>query len=388
MLVKFTFKNYKSFLDEQVLSMEAGPGKEMESTLLDVGRELIPQGGTLLASAAIFGAAASGKTNVLRALDYMKRVVLVSSGRVQIVRQVDPFAFQMGAQELDSHFEVEIIQDSTYYRYGFVIRGQRIVREWLFRRTERLTPLFQRDEEGLRIKGLAKNQARLLTPPSSTLFLTVAAEVGAGIGKEVSDVIEWFSKLTISFGPSQDDLKAFSGNEELLHQAMEVVAKAGCGICGMKLIEDGSYIDIETSHPVYDKEGQIARVRNVRLFQDRGLLSDGTVRLICTLALVMKAIEQGSVLLVDDFTAIGELFIPAHILSLFTSGLNIKRAQLIVTSSSPGLAGKALRRDQVWFTSRAQGDQTQLMRLSSITGVRKGGSYEKRLLEAAWKEED
>lgn len=388
MLVKFTFKNYKSFLDEQVLSMEAGPGKEMESTLLDVGRELIPQGGTLLASAAIFGAAASGKTNVLRALDYMKRVVLVSSGRVQIVRQVDPFAFQMGAQELDSHFEVEIIQDSTYYRYGFVIRGQRIVREWLFRRTERLTPLFQRDEEGLRIKGLAKNQARLLTPPSSTLFLTVAAEVGAGIGKEVSDVIEWFSKLTISFGPSQDDLKAFSGNEELLHQAMEVVAKAGCGICGMKLIEDGSYIDIETSHPVYDKEGQIARVRNVRLFQDRGLLSDGTVRLICTLALVMKAIEQGSVLLVDDFTAMGELFIPAHILSLFTSGLNIKRAQLIVTSSSPGLAGKALRRDQVWFTSRAQGDQTQLMRLSSITRVRKGGSYEKRLLEAAWKEED
>ena len=116
MLVKFTFKNYKSYLDEQTLSLEASGDDSRRDNVEKVSTALLPQGGALLKSAAVFGTTASGKTNVLRALDYMKRVVLMSAGMVQIVRQNDPFAFQFESGSMDSHFDVEFIENNTYYR--------------------------------------------------------------------------------------------------------------------------------------------------------------------------------------------------------------------------------------------------------------------------------
>ena len=90
MLVKFTFKNYKSFYEEQTLSLEAGPDDLMPSNITPVDRALLPQSAGLLRTAAVFGTLSSGKTNVLKALDYMKRVVLMSASRVRIVSQCEP----------------------------------------------------------------------------------------------------------------------------------------------------------------------------------------------------------------------------------------------------------------------------------------------------------
>ena len=90
MLVRFTFKNHKSFLGEQTLSLEASNDEMMQHSIEKVSTALLPQSAGILRSAAIFGTTASGKTNVLRALDFMKRVVLMSATKVLIVRQVEP----------------------------------------------------------------------------------------------------------------------------------------------------------------------------------------------------------------------------------------------------------------------------------------------------------
>lgn len=382
MLAKFTFKNHKSFLQEQVFSLEAENDNSMMDNVSSVSTDILPQNAGILRTAAIFGSTASGKTNVLCALDYMKRVVLLSSSMVRIARQNEPFAFQYGAQDLDSHYEVEFIQDSIYYRYGFVIRKGEIVKEWLMRRTERLTPLFSRDEYSLKIMGLSRNSAKLLSPSPHTLFLTVASSLNLEINREVEAVISWFSGLDISFQPSQEDLQIFTRSPELLRKAGEVIAEAECGIDGISLIEDAGYVDLETAHKVWDADGHVVRMKKARLFQDRKLYSDGTVHLICSLARIFRSLEDGSTLFIDDFATRTNIFLAMRILGLYTdSAQNPKGAQLVITGEISHLVDKAFRRDQIHLTSRDRTSQSSLVRLSSIPGVRKNGNWEKRLLE-------
>ena len=384
MLVKFTFKNHKSFLGEQVLSLEASNDEMMQHNIERVSTALLPQSAGILRTGAIFGTTASGKTNVLKALDFMKRVVLMSATKVQIVRQVEPFAYLENSIDMDSHYEVEFIENGVYYRYGFVIRSRRIVREWLFRRTERLTPLFRRDEYGLKVMGLSKNGARLLAPSPSTLFLTVAGSLNLEINTAVQDVVSWFSKLTISLAAKRDDLFLLSQDEEYLPRVMDILRKAECGIGHARLIHEGGYIDIETTHRVYDSSGAATGTVSTRMFQDEDLYSDGTRTLVCDLVQVVRALDTGGTLFINDFANTLNVFLASYILSLFNSDAgNPHGAQLVITGNISALIDKAFRRDQIHFTTRDDDGQSHLVRLSSIPGVRKSDSYEKKLIENA-----
>ena len=226
MLAKFTFKNHRSFLDEQTLSFEASSDDSYKWTVAPVESAILPRSSGLLRTLAVFGPLASGKSNVLRALDYMKRVVLMSAS-LPITHQNDTFAFQYGAGNLDSHYEVEIIQNGTYYRYGFVIRDSRIVKEWLMRRAERLTTLFSRDEYSLKIIGLPRNSASLLSPSPYTLFLPVASSLNLEINREVGDVMDWFRSLCVSFSARREDLQIYAEKEEYLKDAYRILSLAG-----------------------------------------------------------------------------------------------------------------------------------------------------------------
>lgn len=384
MLVKFTFKNFRSFFDEQHLSMEASHDDSMQDSVNTKCQALVPQSAGILKSAAVFGSTASGKTNVLKALDYMKRVVQISGSRVQIARQNEPFAFLEGAENMDSHYEAEFIENGTYYRYGFVIRSGEIVKEWLFRRAERLTPVFSRDEYSLKISGLSKNAARLLSPSSSTLFLTVASSLNMEINREIQDVLSWFSNLIVSFSPRQDDLIIYTEKDEYLKEALAVLSLAGCGIDSLSLIQDGSYIDIETGHKIFNSAGAVSKIRKSRLFQDRQLYSDGTVGLICDLALILHALDTGAVLCINDFSSMMNIFLASHLISLFSSeSRNERSAQLILTGGISPLTDKAFRRDQIYLTTKDEQHRSHLVRLSGIPGVRKSDNYEKKLLESA-----
>ncbi|MBO8443098.1 MAG: ATP-binding protein [Spirochaetes bacterium] len=384
MLVKFTFKNVRSFIQEQCLNLVASGDDMMGENIAPVSKELLPQSAGVLKTAAIFGAMASGKTNVLCALDYMKRVVLISASHVRIVRQCETNAFIEGSQDLDSHYEVEFIENGRYYRYGFVIRRKEIVKEWLMRRSERLTTLFSRDEYSLKVAGLSKNEARLIAPSPSTLFISMAASLNLDINREVGDVLAWFSRLTVSLEPRREDLLIYTEKEDYLASALRIVRKLPCGIEDAHLIQDGSYVDIETERKVRDKDGNPVKIMHSRLFQDRQLYSDGTVELLCRLALVVKALDQGAVLFVNDFTSMMNTFLSNYILSLFSSGAhNPSCGQLVITAGISSLMDKAFRRDQIFFTTMDGLGGSQLVRLSSIPGVRKGDSYEKKLIENA-----
>ena len=178
MLVNFRFNNYRSFYKEAVLSMEAVTDSELRTiNTFTIKEGLMPKGETeLLKSAVIFGANASGKSNVIKALAAMKNIIIYSASQIPILQNIEYFSFLKNACEEDTLFEVEFIQNDTYYKYGFTLNSSKVKEEWLYKRTERLTEVFSRKESQISIMGLGKNATRLINLAPNALFLSIEKE--------------------------------------------------------------------------------------------------------------------------------------------------------------------------------------------------------------------
>ena len=136
MLVQFNFKNYKSFKNEATLDMTATSIKEHPYNLIET-----KSGSKYLKLAAIYGANASGKSNVIEAFSFMHYFIYNSLGMESVENKrskktipVTGFAFDNDSKNMPSEFEVFFIQDDTEYQYGFSVDQERVHEEWLYYR--------------------------------------------------------------------------------------------------------------------------------------------------------------------------------------------------------------------------------------------------------------
>ncbi len=127
MLVEFRTKNFRSLRDEQVLSLVASTDKTLLDThALGTGLKAAPH---VLKSAVVYGANASGKSNLIKALQTMRSVVLESASLQpgQPFDRLQPFKLDATSGKQATEFEVTFIIDSVRYQYGFALTAQRIV---------------------------------------------------------------------------------------------------------------------------------------------------------------------------------------------------------------------------------------------------------------------
>ena len=201
MLVNFKFKNCRSFYDETDLSMQTVSDNTLgEINTFFVNEKLFPKDGNeLLKSAVIFGVNASGKSNILKAFAYMVNVVNLSSAQLPVVANNEYFAFQKGADKIGSLYEVEIIQNEIFYRYGFELCCGKVMHEWLYKKEERLIKVFERLENSLDIMGISSQAINLIKIPSQTLFLSIGNNFNLSINSYLADVMIWFRNVLIVF---------------------------------------------------------------------------------------------------------------------------------------------------------------------------------------------
>ena len=131
MLVEFRVKNFRSLRDEQALSLVASKDKTLQDThTLATG---IKAASTLVRTAVIYGANASGKSNLVKALQYMRGVVVESATVIQPGQSyaVQPFRLDVESASRPTEFEVTFLLDGVRYQYGFTMTPQRIVSEHL-----------------------------------------------------------------------------------------------------------------------------------------------------------------------------------------------------------------------------------------------------------------
>ena len=419
MLINFRFQNCRSFLDEANLSMQAtSDTTKSEINTFFASENVLPKGeNELLKSSVIFGGNASGKSNIIKAFAYMVNVVRLSSAQIPIVSGNEHYAFNLEANKTPSVYEVEIIQNSVYYKYGFELLQGKVLKEWLYKREERLTRVFERSGSKLDIMGVSAQAINLIKIPDATLFLSSGNNFNLPINRYLSDVMVWFANVLIVFENAANSLDIYTiENGKYKEKALEILKRADIGITGFTVVKDkvasvtnpqdvlnlntqiqinptllsGQFkaeneslyhIDVRTDFNVYDNDNNVVGTKNVMLFKENGFNSEGTVRLLCYMGWILAALDQGRTIFIDEIDSKLHFLVADYIIGMFNSiEDNPKNAQLICTAHNVLLMDNGMRRDQIYFTSKDSQGRSTLVSLADFNGVRKNDLFSKRYL--------
>lgn len=424
MLVNFRFKNVRSFYKETSLNMMATTDTDLKDTnTFAINENVMLKGDNeFIKSAVIFGGNASGKSNILKALAYMKNVLQLSASQFPIVAGNETFAFYTDSLNEESLYEVEIIENGTYYKYGFILLQGKVKSEWLERRKERLVNVFKRNDDVLEIVGLPKQATNLINVAPFTLFLSVGANFKLDIASSLKDVMTWFQNLLIVFENNANTLDIYSAADgKYREQALKILKLADIGIQNIRVKKDkvadiadindvlrfnaqlqinpaamgqlkqeetNLYsIDLETFFDVFDKQGKVTGKRDVLLYKNAGFNSEGTVRLLCYLGFILAALDKGRVILIDEIDSRLHFLVADYIIKLFNSiDTNPNNAQLVCTAHNVMLMDEDLRRDQIYFTSKDEIGESTLVALSDFKNVRKTDLFSKKYLAGFYAE--
>lgn len=419
MLVNFRFKNFKSFYNENNLSLQATKDNELEEiNTFNVNETLFnkTEQHELLKSAIIFGSNASGKSNVIKGITYMYNAIRLSSAQqIDVIKNNETFAFYENANNEISLYEVEIIQNNNLYKYGFTILQGKIEKEWLYKRNERTTIVFEREKNKLKITGNELIQS-LINIPETTLFLSIGSNFNLSISNYLKDVLDWFNNIIIVFENNANSLDIYSvENQKYKNLAIEILKKTDIGIQNMTVVKDkiaslqdlnsvlafnmqfqsnpNKYgqlkqenenmynIDLDTQFNVYNNKNEKIATKDIMLFKDRGFHSEGTIRLLCYLGYILAALDKGKIIFIDEIDSKLHFLVADYLLKMFNSiDKNPNNSQLICTAHNIMLMDDDLRRDQIYFTSKDEYGVSSLVSLADYKGVRKNDLFSKKYL--------
>ncbi len=397
MLIQFSVKNYKSFKDEVKLSMVASNSDKtrMADNVIDVPKFHLK----LLRSAVIYGANASGKSKLLEAMDFMRSFILTSSKETQAIEPIktDPFRLSTETENAPSLFEINFIFEDELYRYGFEVTEKEVVSEWLYMRANtKEVEMFYRDYQNFDIHPKYK-QAKFIvsndTVRENALLLSVAAQFNDKIAKKI---LVWLDKFKVLFGLQEsrymgdsigmlreeqskakvlqfmkgadfniEDLKPVTVNLEDLPKEMPPEMKEFI----TKTIKDGQdffFSDVSVFHKKYD-ENRISVNVNQRFSMDKEE-SAGTRKYFSFAGRLIKAIEEGNTLMIDELDAKLHPNLVFKIAETFNSiETNPNNAQLIFNTHDDNLLSSGIfRRDQIWFTEKDRYGAATLFSLDSF----------------------
>lgn len=388
MLIEFSVGNYRSYKETVTLSMVAAAIKSRPEEL-DINNVIeIDSNLKLLTSAAIYGANASGKSNLIAALHFMREFVLTSSRETQITQAIDVERFRLSS-ETDgepSLFEVVFLLEGTRYRYGFEVTAERVNAEWLYTvPTTREARLFERELDDIKVNARLFKEGRGLEvrTRSNALFLSVVAQFNGDIAKKL---LRWFANLRVSTGLSDIESMLLAmhqfENPRYKEDIVQFMKKLDVGIDDLiverlpaaslsdvpsimpdelkramelflKSTADAERLIIQTVHKKYDADGR--RVGDEK-FDLQEHESEGTKKLFALAYPVLYALRNGQTLVVDEFDARLHPLITCEIIRLFSSKkTNPRSAQLIFTTHDTNLLSSRLfRRDQIWFVEKSR----------------------------------
>lgn len=389
MLIDFEVGNYLSFKDPVRLSMLAvNPYKEhLEDNTFGIGTG----DGRLLKSAAIYGANASGKSNLIAAMNFMRRFVLSSSKDTQVEDEipVKPFLLDAATENAPSRFEISFIQNGLRYRYGFEANQKAIRKEWLLC-TEKIKekPLFLREDDGIEVgKDFKEGVGLEEKTRDNALFLSVVAQFN---GETAGRVLKWFSGFRTLHGLYDQEFESYAARclqDETKHeQLVKLIRDADVGIADLSVTETAMSPDeqmLKFFQPDFQKklrsQVQLKISATHQRFRDgepddfvsfnfNDMESEGTKKFLRMAAPLLDCLNNGFVVAIDELDAKLHPLLTKAIVGLFNSAAsNPKGAQLIfVTHDTNLLEYGKLRRDQIWFTEKTRFSATALYSLAEF----------------------
>lgn len=394
MLVEFTVKNYRSIKDEQVLSLAKAKGDELENSncFIPDAPSTVP----LLRSAAIYGANAAGKSNIIHAMMEMESIVRNSASSNQEGDEISvtPFLFDDDSQDEPSEFEMVFINEGVRYQYGFAATKYNIVEEWLIAYPKgRPQRWFSRSfnaktqSSDYKFGDSLTGQKSVWQSATRTnaLFLSTAVLLNS---EQLKPVFNWFKKKLrpadvggwgpsytatlcdeevtkkriLSFLKAADfnihDIKVEKQKFDLDMLPDEIPESAKAGI--IKELKEKEFLDIKTIHKTNS---------NKLVPLDFEEESDGTQQFFSFIGPWLDTLKNGYILVIDELHDSLHPKMVKYLVGLFHNDrTNPKNAQLIFTTHETSILNQdVFRRDQVWFCEKNKSQATSLYPLTDFS---------------------
>ncbi|MBP0028098.1 ATP-binding protein [Roseofilum sp. Guam] len=410
MLIEFSVGNYRSFKETVTFSMVAANLVSKNPQIDEDNSFSVDQNLKLLKSSAIYGANASGKSNLVKALGFMKWFIINSSKETQSTEKikVEPFRLSTETKTQPSLFELVFIMDETQYRYGFKVTQDKVISEWLYYvPSVKETKLFVRDLEKIEQSKKYQVQSLKKLTRSNALYLSVCSQFNVDLAEKI---LGWLSKkLNLVSGLNDtEDMRYTLGcleNKEMNDNIEGLIKRLDLGIRAIKIkprdilgneeqksvkqlllrsliesiietddVKGTRRVYVGTEHPIFDQNGNITSIEEFNLNHHE---SEGTQKLFALAGRLIMALKESQVLIIDEFDARLHPLISLGIVELFNSkDNNPNNAQLIfITHDTHLLNHKKFRRDQIWFTEKNRYGATDLYSLAEYK-VRNDAAFE------------
>lgn len=390
MLIRFSFKNFKSFKNENCLDMEATSLKEHEYNVAKIDN------GEYLKVSAIYGANASGKTNVLQAFDYMKNRILVSddSKKNSPIDEENIYSFMINEEPIA--LEVEILaKNNKIYKYGFELVKDNIISEWLYeKRVNKFYSIFERENNNVTMK--TNKIAGLSNIDEKTLFLNIYSKIDKD-NEDFANVYYWFMNSNYldlgnpDFEGIIDKRVSFKilTDKNYKKELLKFIKTFDAGIEDINTIPDSveavknnnGIVDIKVTH-----KGENGEKKALPFY----LESNGTRKMFYLFDFFMDALKNGMVLFVDELDAKLHPLLTRYIINLFhNSETNKGNGQLIYsTHDTVNLNKDTFRRDEIWFAEKDKDGISTIYSLADYkindVKVRNDATYNKDYLSGRY----
>lgn len=390
MLVEFRVKNFRSFRDEAVLNLVASSDKTSESeNVVQTGNKSVPR---VLRSAGIYGANASGKSNLVRALQLFRGIVNDSASlQVGQTINVQPFRLDPASAEKPIEYEATFLKDKVRYQYGFSLTPRRILSEWLIvYKTTQPATWYERTLDEKTGKYDYKFSAQLLGPKSvwsdatrdNALFLSTAVQLNS---EQLRPVFDFIARGFVVFENGMSPHPEYTVSHISKNRAgtvTEFLGAADISIADITLkphqgFQSAAKIDLTTGKI----EAVTSEQREVLLpvFHHKAPSgsatfdlvdeSEGTQKLFSLAGPLFDILQKGQLLIVDELDRSLHALLVRHLIGMFQDPeVNTGGAQLIFTTHDTTLLdGDLLRRDQIWLTEKDADQSSRLYPLSDFS---------------------
>ncbi len=399
MLIEFKVSNFRSIREEQTFSLVAGNvDKELTSCVID--RELPGLSGVrFLKGAAIYGANASGKSNVIEAISYVTRFVQWSATKLQPgdPTGAEPFKLDRESAIKPSTFEITFVAEVDRFVFGFAVTPTRVIEEYLVaypkgapQRWYQRTFDVDKNAYSWSKPSTAFKQDKSLQDKTreNSLFLSVGPQFNH---PQLTQVFNWFKNNIHCIHLSADAMLHPGFTADLIvkqshhDRIINLLRSADIGVTDAKIKEQEVTVEeLKQNVPPsilarLEKDGKLTASKRVEInltHKAEGIEpvaldfdeeeSAGTRRFFSLVGPWTDILDNGYTVFVDEIeTSLHPILVKELIKLLLCSKNNPKGAQVVFTTHNPVLLdGTLMRRDQIWFTEKSPAGATHLYPLT------------------------
>lgn len=405
MIVEFSVKNFRSIKDLQTISFAATKLSSNQEKYPDLDKKNIAEEEQtqLLKTIGIYGSNASGKSNIIRALEYFIQAIRnEASTESKLNSLCDPFLYQENAIDSESYFQIVFILNDVKYRYGFTVKKNTskkekeskeiITNEWLYGRGDKkMKEFFIRT--GLEVKkDKFPNKEKI--PPlqyDHTLFITHAAAFDRGgicvlikdffNGKTISnftngyDSFRWNTLHLIEFEKRKVDFLDLLASFNLRYS--DVIIERDH--------ESKDQLNVPINKIFFTKNFTNAKNKNLDIKLNlANNESEGTQKLFDIAGTLIRGFNMpsGGFMIIDEIDSNFHPALLIKMIALFNDpAVNVNNTQLLFTSHDTNLMSPSImRRDQFFFTEKDESEATRLYSLADLKGIRNDADFAKQYL--------